>query len=237
MNGLTANIKTSLDSKHSLITQPSRLDPSLIGSGLITSAEFDCISGIDVNIKSALNSIPSAYNAGNLLNAAYVGYGRVASYEFDYLMGLQDYIQPQLNTKQLKLHTSNTITVKNSYTLEVNAESQGRYSFSHSIGGPNNTWYLICTINVGTNFNTGKHIGMELIGANGYNVVPSENWRLIMNFMMSNGSSYKDNTDTVNDVRGQFFSDLAVYLLSSEGTGPLEIVMVPTTYPFSDQIM
>ena len=79
---------------------------------------------------------------------------------------------------------------------------------------------------------------MELVGSNGYDVAPSvnNNWRLMMNFMTSNGLSYKNSTDTTNDVRGQVYADLIVYILSSDGVGPLEIVIVPTTDPFSYQV-
>ena len=41
-----------------------------------------------------------------------------------------------------------------------------------------------------------------------------------MNFMLSNGSSYKDSSDTMNEVHGQVYADLAVYQLSNFGIGP-----------------
>jgi hypothetical protein len=72
---------------------------------------------------------------------------------------------------------------------------------------------------------------MRLIGSNGYDVVPSvsKNWRLIMNFMLSNGLSYKNSSDTMNEVHGQVYADLAVYQLSNFGIGPTKIVLSPTT--------
>ena len=76
---------------------------------------------------------------------------------------------------------------------------------------------------------------MELIGSSGYQVASNEtkNWRLFMNFMLSDGTSYKDSTDTTNDIVGQMFFDLACYLLSSVGVGPVEIVVVPRTDKFT----
>jgi hypothetical protein len=75
------------------------------------------------------------------------------------------------------------------------------------------------------------HIGMELTGANELNVSPNvnKNWRLFMNFMVSTGLSFKSSSDTMHEVRGQVYADLACYLLSNDGKGPIEIVVVPTT--------
>ena len=44
--------------------------------------------------------------------------------------------------------------------------------------------------------------------------------------MLSNGISYQDNLDIVNNVYGRVFADLACYILSNVGVGPEEIVMV-----------
>ena len=43
----------------------------------------------------------------------------------------------------------------------------GRYTFFHGLGPPNDSWYLICKIDLGSYYNKGKHIAMELVGSNG----------------------------------------------------------------------
>ena len=79
-----------------------------------------------------------------------------------------------------------------------------------------------------TDFDKGKHVSMELVGSSGYNVVNNQNknFRLFMNFMSSNSSSYKNSDDTMNSVHGNMHADLAPYLLSQGGVGPTEIVLI-----------
>ena len=55
-----------------------------------------------------------------------------------------------------------------------------------------------------------------------------------MNFMSSNGQAYKNSSDTMNEVNGQVYADLACYLLSNGGIGPEEIVLFPTNIDQSE---
>jgi hypothetical protein len=104
----------------------------------------------------------------------------------------------------------------------------GRNVLDHQIGGPNRSWYRICNLNLGTNLDNGKHISMELVGSNGYDVVSNlnRNWRLFMHFMSSDSLSFKNATETDYEVHGLMFADLTVYQLSNNGIGPDRIALV-----------
>ena len=55
LDGLTQNIKTSLDSKHNTIDAANRLDTHYIGSGSISPVEFDYLYGTTDFIHNQLN--------------------------------------------------------------------------------------------------------------------------------------------------------------------------------------
>jgi hypothetical protein len=226
-----------LDSKANLASSSNRIDATLIGTGIISNAEFNHLEGIAQNIETALNSKQSTLSNQNRLDPYFIGLGSVGPAELNHLSGVTDFIQLQPNRKQFILEPSDSIALKNYLQLEVIPASQGRYTLDHRIGPPNNTWYLICKINVGEDFDKGKHIGMELIGANEYNVSPSVNksWRLFMNFLVSNGSGFKNSSDTMHEVRGQVFADLACYVLSNDGKGPRENRSSTDDWSLADQ--
>jgi hypothetical protein len=67
---------------------------------------------------------------------------------------------------------------------------------------------------------------MEMVGSNGYALANNinKNWRLFLNFMTNDGTSYKNSTTT--GVTGNMYADLTAYLLSDNGTGPDGIRLV-----------
>ena len=81
----------------------NRIDPSLLGTGVIGLTEFNYLDGVTSKIQDQLNSKHSTINSTSKLSAQHVGLGNVSSMEFGCLYGVTDFVQSQLNRKQFRL--------------------------------------------------------------------------------------------------------------------------------------
>jgi hypothetical protein len=137
------NINTSIATKQNTITSTNRLSADLIGTGIVSTAEYNYLDGVTSAIQTQINSKQDTVSSTNRLSADLIGTGIVSTTEYNYLDGVTSAIQTQIDSKLNS--TGGTL---------INGVA--RYLYLYNMGGttpsyPSNTFGTICS-----NFSAGQ---------------------------------------------------------------------------------
>jgi hypothetical protein len=102
-------LNTNIAAKQDTITSSNRLGADLIGTGIVSTAEYNYLDGVTSSIQNQINSKQSTVTSSNRLSADLIGTGIVSTAEYNYLDGVTSSIQPQLDSKQATVTSSNRL--------------------------------------------------------------------------------------------------------------------------------
>jgi hypothetical protein len=120
----------TITSKQDVITSANRLGADLIGTGIVSTTEYNYLDGVTSAIQSQINSANTSIatkqdtiTSANRISADLIGTGIVSTTEYNYLDGVTSGIQGQLNAKQATISSSNRVDAANVGTgIVSNAE-------------------------------------------------------------------------------------------------------------------